>query len=79
MAPATIAFLMTRFLADTKVSIIPQPPYSPKVAPLNFFWFPRLKKRMKGHNFGIVEKVKETCTKVLKNIPKEPYRDASDA
>ena len=29
---------------------------------------------MKGHHFGTVEKVKETCTKALKDIPEKAYR-----
>ena len=55
----TAAFLMIRFLVDSKVPTIPQPPYSPDVASPDFFLFPRLKTPMKGHHFGTVKKVKE--------------------
>jgi hypothetical protein len=34
---------------------------------------------MKGHNFGTVDKVKEACTKALKDILEEAYRDAFNA
>nr|QXJ78547.1 putative DD34D transposase [Floraphis choui] len=42
-APAHTAFLVTQLLADSKVPTIPQPPYSPDLAPLDFFLFLRLK------------------------------------
>ena len=69
---------MTSFLSDSKVPTIPQPLYSPDVAPLDFFLFPRLKTPMKGHHFVTVEKVKEACTEALKDIPEKAYRDAID-
>ncbi|PNF27361.1 hypothetical protein B7P43_G02438 [Cryptotermes secundus] len=45
----------------------------------DFFLFPHLKSTMKGHHFGTVDKVKEACTKALKDITKEAYHDAFDA
>ena len=75
---STTAFFVTRFLTDSKVPTIPQPPYSPDVAPPDFFLFPRLKTPMKGHHFGTVDKVKEACTKALKDIPEKTYCDAFD-
>ncbi|PNF33581.1 hypothetical protein B7P43_G14689 [Cryptotermes secundus] len=70
---------MTHFLTDSKMPMVPQPPYSPDVAPPDFFLFPRLKTPMKGHHFGTVDEVKEACTKALKDILKEAYHDAFDA
>ena len=78
-APLHTAFLVSRSLADSKVPKIPQPPYSPGVAPSEVFWFPRLKTHMKGHHFETVDIVKEACTKALKDIPEKAYRDAFDA
>ena len=58
-APAQTAFSLTRFLFDSKVPTIPQPPYSPDVAPPDYFLFPNLKTPMKGHHFRTFDKVKE--------------------
>ena len=77
-APAHTAFV-TRFLAGSKLPTIPQSRYSPVVVPPDFFFFPRLKTSIKGHHFGSVDKVKDACTKVLKDIPEKAYRDAFDA
>ncbi|PNF23608.1 hypothetical protein B7P43_G04760 [Cryptotermes secundus] len=76
-APAHTAFLVTGFLTNSKVPMIPQLPYSPVVAPSVFFLFPRLKTPMKGHHFWTVDEVKEAYTKALKDIPDEAYHDAS--
>ena len=78
-APAHTAFLVTRFLADSKVSTILQSPYSPDVALSDLFLFSRLKTPIKTHHFETVNEVKEACTKALKDIPYKTYRDAFDA
>lgn len=49
-APAHTTFLVTRFLVDLKVPLVPQQPYSPDVAPSDFL-FPRLKTPVKEHHF----------------------------
>ena len=77
--PAHTAFLVTHFLADSKVTTIPQPPNSSDVAPPEFFLFPRPKTPIKGHHFETVNEVKEACTKALKYLPEKAYRDAFDA
>ena len=68
------AFLVIRFLTESKVQRPPPPP--PTVLAL---LLPRLKTPMKGHHFGSVGKVKEAYIKALKYIPEKAYRDAFDA
>jgi len=36
-APAHLSFLVRNFLAKNKTTIVPQPPYSPDLAPADFF------------------------------------------
>jgi len=38
--------------------VIPHPPYSPDLAPCDFFLFPKLKEHLKGTKFNSNEKVK---------------------
>ncbi|UYV69915.1 hypothetical protein LAZ67_7001175 [Cordylochernes scorpioides] len=47
-ATSHTAFIITNFLARSNTSVIPHPPYSPDLAPCDFFLFPRLKREMKG-------------------------------
>ena len=50
-APAHTSHLVQQFLAKYGTAQLQQPPYSPDLAPCDFFLFPRLKKVLKGHRF----------------------------
>jgi len=52
---------------------IPQPPYSPDLAPCNFFLFPRMKHQMKRKRFADVSEVQKE-TEVLDNISTEEFQ-----
>ena len=54
-APAHTLRLVQQFLATAQLQ---QPPYSPDLAPCDFFLFPRLKKVLKGHRFEATEDIK---------------------
>src|ERR1700753_291045 len=47
-APAHTSLLVRDFLAKNNTLMMPQPPYSPDLAPCDFFLFPKLKRPMKG-------------------------------
>ena len=50
-APAQTSHLAQQFLAKHGTAQLQQPPYSPDLAPCDFFLFPRLKRVLKGHRF----------------------------
>ena len=70
-APAHTSLLVQQFLAKLGTAQLQQPPYSPDLAPCDFFLFPRLKKVLKGHQFETMEDIKRNLTKTLLDIPKE--------
>ena len=41
-APAHSPFLVRNFLAKNEMTVVPQPPYPPDLAPADFFLFPKL-------------------------------------
>ncbi|UYV80939.1 hypothetical protein LAZ67_19002228 [Cordylochernes scorpioides] len=45
------AHLVTSFSAKNGTEILPQPPYSPDIAPNDFFLSPKLKAVLKGRHF----------------------------
>jgi len=47
------------------------PPYSPDLAPCDFFLFHRMKGQMKGNRFADVREVKKKTLEVLNNISTE--------
>jgi len=50
-------------------------PYSPDLAPCDFFLFPRMKKNMKGHRYEDLEEVKMQTRKELAAISKKEYEE----
>ncbi|UYV71281.1 hypothetical protein LAZ67_8002486 [Cordylochernes scorpioides] len=72
------AHLVTSFLAINGTEILPQPPYSPDIAPNDFFLFPKLKAVLKGRHFDTREDIIEKSLLALKSIPKEAYKNCFD-
>ena len=56
------------------IPIDPPHPYSPDLAPWDFFFFPRLKKDMEGKRFATVEEVKQKSLEGIKNIPISEFK-----
>jgi len=72
-ASAHTSHLVQQFLAKHGTAQLQQPPYSPDLAPCEFFLFPRLKKVLKGHRIEAMEDIKRNSTKTLLYIPKEEF------
>ncbi|UYV80230.1 hypothetical protein LAZ67_18002094 [Cordylochernes scorpioides] len=72
------AHLVTSFLAKNGTEILPQPPYSPDIAPNDLFLFPKLKAVLKGRHFDTREDIIEKSLLALKSIPKEAYKNCFD-
>lgn len=72
-APAHSAQLVQQYLAKHHISQLQQPPYSPDLAPCDFFLFPKMKSTLKGHRFEDIAAIQQNATKELKSIPKEGF------
>ncbi|KAG5316889.1 MOS1T transposase, partial [Acromyrmex insinuator] len=57
-APAHTSLLVREFLTKNNTLMMPQPPYSPDLAPCDFFLFPKLKRPMKGRRYATIEEIK---------------------
>ena len=68
------SIMVREFLAKKKIPTLPQPPYSPDLAPADFFLFPRLKSCMKGKHFGTTENVQAAVTTTLKDISIQEFQ-----
>ncbi len=58
-APAHRADIVVNFLQATGTNILPHPPYSPDLAPSDFFLFNRMKKNMRGLTFNSMDELRE--------------------
>jgi histone-lysine N-methyltransferase SETMAR len=53
---------------------VPHPPFSPDLAPCDFFIFPKLKNTLKGKRFQDVADIQLNTTRQLQVIPKQAYQ-----
>ncbi|UYV84904.1 hypothetical protein LAZ67_X003942 [Cordylochernes scorpioides] len=72
-APAHTSLLVRDFLAKSNTLMMPQPPYSPDMAPCDFFLFPKLKRPMKGRRYATLDEIKTASKEELKKILKNDF------
>ena len=54
------------------IKTVPQPPYSPDLAPCDFWLFPKFR----GCRYEIIVKMKEAMTKVIDTLTQEDFHGA---
>ena len=72
-APAHSSNLVQQFLAKHKIVQLCQPPYSPDIAPCDFWMFPKLKMALKGKRFDDIKTIQSKTTRELKASPKSVF------
>jgi len=64
-APAHTALSIQELLMKKNIPVLPHPPYSPELAPCDFYIFPKLKLKLKGHHFEMMENIQKIVTDEL--------------
>lgn len=77
-APSQKAVIINEFFAKNATNVIEQPPYSPDLAPADFFLFPKLKLPLRGTRFHSVEEIKENSQRALRLISKNAFQKCFD-
>lgn len=67
-APAHRSVLVQEELARQQITVLPHPPYSPDLAPCDFFLFPRLKEKLRGRRFHSPEEIITATKDALQEI-----------
>ena len=75
-APAHASLLIREFLTKHETTVVPQPPFSPYLAPADFCLFPKLKSSLKGRRFQTVEEMEGNSIRDLRAIPQNTFQDA---
>jgi histone-lysine N-methyltransferase SETMAR len=65
----------TQFLKDSGVKSLNHPPYSPDLAPCDFFLFPITKDKLRGQRFQSCEDAVDAFINVLNDISKEEWKN----
>ena len=68
-APAHSAHVIHAFLAKNSMPLVRQAPYSPDLAPCDFWLFPKLKTILKGRRFQSREDIMKKLMEELGSIP----------
>ena len=77
-APSHSALFLRDHFAKNSTHIVPQPTYSPDLAPYDFWLFPKLKRPLRGHRFDTIEEIQAESKKTLKAIPEIEFHKCSD-
>jgi transposase len=74
-APPHASLLIREFLAKQETIVVPQPPYSPDMAPADFLFFPKLKSSLKGRRFQTVEEIDENSIRDFRAILQNAFQN----
>jgi histone-lysine N-methyltransferase SETMAR len=69
-APSHNSTIVKQFLAQRKVTVLDHPPYSPDLAPADYFLFRKVKSQMKGCLFNSISDIQKAVTSTLNTIAK---------
>jgi len=67
------------FFTKNQIFLLQHSPYSPDLAPCDYFLFPKLHLAMKGNRFASIEDIQRSTTDILDNIPIIDIKKSFDA
>ena len=70
-APAHNTLSVKTFLMKHKITELEHPPYSPDLAPCDFFLFPKIKSALKGTRFESVDAVKAKAMELMNKLSED--------
>ena len=71
-APVHNSIVVTDYLTKMRIKVVPRPPYSPDLAPCDFWLFPKLR----GCRYETIEEMKEVVIKVIDTFTQEDFHGA---
>ncbi|KAI6648034.1 hypothetical protein LOD99_8236 [Oopsacas minuta] len=74
-ASSHTAKLTKNFLDVEGLELFPHPPYSPNLAPCDFWLFPKLKIYLQGKDFNTLQALGTGLYQYFKSIPEEEFRN----
>ena len=70
--PVHNSILVTDYLTKMGIKTVHHPPYSPDLAPCDFWLFSKLR----GCRYGTIEEMKDSVTKVIDTLTQEDVHEA---
>ena len=75
-APVHNFILLTDYLTKIGIKTGPHRPYSPDLASCDFWFFPKLKEKLRGCRYETIEEMKEAVTKFIYTLTQEDFHEA---
>ncbi len=75
-APPHVSAMSLAMIGSSALDMVPHPPYSPDLAPCDFFLFPRLKAALRGHRHQNLADLRIATMRALRNIDPADFRDS---
>jgi len=72
-APAHRSGVVQEFVEQSGIQLLPHPPYSPDLAPSDFWLNPFLKESLAGRSYSTRSALGSGINQCLKGVPKERY------
>ena len=72
-APVHNSIVVTDYLTKMGIKTVAHPPYSPDLAPYDFWLFPKLKEKLRGSHYETIEEMKEVVMKVIDMLTQENF------
>ncbi len=73
-APSHTSVITKATLTQMNIDTLQHPPYSPDLAPCDFYLFPTIKSEMRGKRFDDVDDLPVAVREVIRQIPAADYR-----
>ena len=74
--PVHNSILVIDYSTKMGIKTVPHPPYSPDLAPCDFWLFPKLKEKLRGCHYETIEEMKEAVTKVINMLTQVDFHGA---
>lgn len=72
-APIHKASIISQYIDQNKIKLLAHPPYSPDLAPCDFWLFPNMKQRLRGKKYIDILDVKNEFQNFLNNLEKKDF------
>ena len=70
------SILVTDYLTKMGIKTVSRPPYSPDLAPCDFWLFFKLKEKLRGCRYETIEEMKEAVTKLIDTLTQKDFHGA---
>ncbi len=74
-APAHTAVPTFAAMVETSMKVVQHPPYSPDLAPADFWFFPYLKGQIRGRAFANVAQLQDALMEEISKIPRRMFHE----